>query len=249
MTQKIALVTGGASGIGKATALELARQGVTVVISGRNTEKGAMAVQEIKAAATGQAQVRFESCDVTDEAAVQGLIGKVVQDFGRLDMAVNNAGIYNESATIDQSDTQNFRDMLETNVLGVYYGMKYQIAQMKQQGSGAIVNLASIAGLNGVPWTATYCASKHAVVGLTKAAAVDHAAEGIRINAVAPGAIHTDIIAAQIEAAEAELDAMHPIGRMGQPEEIAQGIVWLLSQNSGFVAGHILNIDGGFQAK
>ncbi|MCM5705212.1 SDR family NAD(P)-dependent oxidoreductase [Larsenimonas salina] len=249
MPHKTALVTGGASGIGKATALKLARQGVTVVISGRNAKKGASAVQEIEALACGQAQVRFMPCDVNDEAAVQRLVRQVVSEFGRLDMAVNNAGIYNESATIDQSDTQNFRDMFETNVLGVYYGMKYQIAQMKQQGGGAIVNLASIAGLNGVPWTGTYCATKHAVVGLTKAAALDHAAEGIRINAVAPGAIHTDIIAAQIEAAEAELDAMHPIGRMGQPEEIAEGIVWLLSQESRFVAGHTLNIDGGFQAK
>lgn len=249
MTNSVALITGGASGIGKATAIKLASKGVTIVISGRGHHSGDAAVKEIEAAATDGAQVRFIQNDVTDEAAMEALVEQVVAEFGRLDMAVNNAGIYTEGATIDQSETQQFRDMLETNVLGLYYGMKYEIAQMKKQGSGSIVNLASIAGLNGIQMTGTYCSSKHAVVGLTKSAAIDHAAEGIRINAVAPGAIRTDIIATGIEADEPGMVAMHPINRLGHADEVANGIAWLLSDEASFVVGHILNIDGGFQAK
>ena len=249
MSNQVALVTGGATGIGKATALKLASQGISVVISGRRQEVGDAAVAEIAAVAQNGAQVRFIRNDITDEASVKAMIEQIVSEFGHLDMAVNNSGIYNEAASMDISNTQNFRDMIEVNVLGVYYGMKYEIEQMRKQGHGAIVNLASIAGLNGVPMTGTYCATKHAVVGLTKASALDHAAQGIRINAVAPGAIRTNIIADQISTNEPALVAMHPIGRIGKPEEIANGIAWLLSDEASFVVGHILNIDGGFQAQ
>ena len=249
MSNQVALITGGATGIGKATAKKLASKGITVVISGRRQALGTAAVKEIEAVATAGAQVRFIQNDVTDEAAVKGLVEQVVAEFGHLDMAVNNAGLYNEAATIDESDTEKFRQMTEVNVMGVYYSMKYEIAQMRRQGKGSIVNLASIAGLNGIPMTGTYVANKHAVVGLTKAAAIDHAAQGIRINAVAPGAIRTDIIADQIAAYEGALASMHPIGRIGEPQEIAAGITWLLSDEASFVVGHILNIDGGFQAK
>lgn len=249
MTNTVALITGGATGIGKATALKLASSGITVVISGRREDVGEAAVAEIEAVAAQGAQVRFIKNDVTDEAAAEAMISQIVAEFGRLDMAVNNAGIYTEAATVDQSDTQKFRDMLETNVLGLYYSMKYEIAQMKKQGGGSIVNLASVAGLYGIPMTATYCSTKHAVVGLTKAAAIDHAAESIRINAVAPGAIRTAIIAKEIEANEAAMIAMQPIGRLGQADEIANGIAWLLSHEASFVAGHVMNIDGDYQAK
>ncbi len=249
MLRKVALITGGASGIGKATAKKLSSNGITVVITGRREALGKSAVKEIEAVATNGAQVRFVRNDITEEASVKAMIEQIVSEFGHLDMAVNNSGIYNEAASMDTSNTQNFRDMIEVNVMGVYYSMKYEIAQMRKQGSGAIVNLASIAGLNGVPMTGTYCATKHAVVGLTKASAIDHAAQGIRINAVAPGAIRTDIIAEQITSNEPALVAMHPIGRIGKPEEIANGIAWLLSDESSFVVGHVLNIDGGFQAQ
>jgi NAD(P)-dependent dehydrogenase (short-subunit alcohol dehydrogenase family) len=249
MTIKTALITGGATGIGKATAKKLASQGINVVISGRREELAKSAITEIEAVAINGAKVKFIRNDVTDEASIQQMITQVVAEFGALDMAVNNAGIYNEAATLDQSDTKKFSDMIDVNVMGVYYCMKYQIAQMLKQGSGAIVNLASIAGLNGVPMTGTYVATKHAVVGLTKSAAIDHAAQGIRINAVAPGAIRTDIIAEQIAANEEALASMHPINRLGNPEEIANGIAWLLSDEASFVVGHTLNIDGGFQAK
>lgn len=249
MTLKTALITGGATGIGKATAKKLASQGVNVVISGRREELANGAITEIESVAINGAKVKFIRNDVTDETAIQQMIAQVVSEFGRLDMAVNNAGVYNEAATLDQSDTKKFNEMMDVNVMGVYYCMKNEIAQMLKQGGGAIVNLASIAGLNGVPMTGTYVATKHAVVGLTKSAAIDHAVQGIRINAVAPGAIRTDIIAEHIAANEEGLSAMHPINRLGYPEEIANGIAWLLSDEASFVIGHTLNIDGGYQAK
>lgn len=254
MVNQVALITGGATGIGKAVARKLVARGVTVVMSGRRQNVGEAAVKEIEAAAQEGAQVRFIQNDVTDETAVKGLIDQVVAEFGRLDYAVNNAAISNETANMVQSGSDNYRDMVNTNILGVYYSMKYELAHMVQQGSGAIVNLASIAGLNGIPYAGPYASTKHAVVGLTKSSALDHATQGIRVNAVAPGAIKTDIIAAQLEGGdenynEASISAMHPMNRLGRPEEVANAICWLLSDEASFVTGHVLNVDGGFQAK
>ena len=254
MTHPVALITGGATGVGKAVALKLASQGTTVVISGRRQEVGDAAVAEIAAAAKGGAQVRFIRNNVSDEKAVQAMIQGIVAEFGRLDLAVNNAGISNETGTLAQSDSRNYRDMVDTNILGVYYCMKHEIAQMLRQGGGSIVNLASIAGLNGILYAGPYGSTKHAVVGLTKSSALDHATQGIRVNAVAPGAIKTDIIAKQLAGGdenynEASIAAMHPMNRLGRPEEVANAICWLLSDEASFVTGHILNVDGGFQAK
>ncbi|SFQ51280.1 NAD(P)-dependent dehydrogenase, short-chain alcohol dehydrogenase family [Variovorax sp. OK605] len=254
MSQQVALITGGATGIGKAVALKLAARGVTVVLSGRRRNVGDAAVAEIAAVARNGAQVRFVQNDVTQEDAVKSMIEGVVAEFGRLDMAVNNAAISNETGTLLQSSSQNYRDMVATNILGVYYSMKFEIAQMVRQGHGAIVNLASIAGLNGIAYAGPYGSTKHAVVGLTKSSALDHATQGLRINAVAPGAIRTDIIAAQLSGSdenynEASISAMHPMNRLGQPEEVANAICWLLSDEASFVTGHVLNVDGGFQAK
>lgn len=249
MSNQVALITGGATGIGKAVALKLASQGTSVIISGRRQETGDIAVAEIAAIAQGGAKVRFVRNDVSDEKAVQAMISGIVAEFGRLDMAVNNAGIFNEYCSLDQSGSENFRDMLDINVMGLYFCMKFEIAQMLKQGGGSIVNLASIAGLNGIPWGGTYAATKHAVVGLTKSSALDHAAQGIRVNAVAPGAIRTDIIAEQLNSNLAELEAMHPMQRVGNPAEVANAICWLLANESSFVTGHVLNVDGGFQAK
>jgi NAD(P)-dependent dehydrogenase (short-subunit alcohol dehydrogenase family) len=251
---QVALITGGASGIGKATALKLASRGINVVISGRREELGAAAVKEVEAVATGGAKVRFIRNDVTDEDDVKAMISRIVSEFGRLDMAVNNAGISNETASLNRSDSSKFSAMVDTNVLGLYYCMKHEITQMLAQGKGSIVNLASIAGLNGMPWAGAYAATKHAVAGLTKSAALDHAAQGVRINGVAPGAVKTDIIAAQLEGNdpnynEQTISAMHPMNRLGRPDEIANGIVWLLSDEASFVTGHIIAIDGGFTAK
>lgn len=252
MAGPIALITGGATGIGKETAKQLATKGVTVIITGRREDEGDKAVREIRSVASSNGSASFIRNDVTDEDAVRSLIGDIVRQYGRLDMAVNNAGISNENKTLDQSDSAAFKAMLDTNVLGLYFCMKHEIRQMHSQGGGAIVNLASIAGMNGIPWASAYAATKHAVVGLTKSSALDHAKQGIRINAVAPGAIRTDLIQGQIKLGqydEKTISAMHPMDRMGNPSEIARGICWLLSEEATFVTGHVLNIDGGFQAK
>ena len=251
---KVALITGGATGIGKSVAKILASRGTTVIISGRREAEGAKAVNEIQAVAQGSATVHFIKNDVSQEDQVQQLFENAVTEFGRIDMAVNNAGIFNESASLGDSDSIAFKAMLDVNVLGLYYCMKQEIRQMTRQGAGSIVNLASIAGLNGIAWTGTYAATKHAVVGLTKSGALDYATKNIRINAVAPGATRTDIIAAQLEGGgehynEAIISAMHPMNRLGKPEEVANAICWLLSDEAAFVTGHILNVDGGFQAK
>lgn len=249
MRQKVAIITGGATGIGKSTALILARQGVKVIITGRREEVGHQAVAEIQAAG---GDVAFITADVGNEDDVRKVIEFAVEKYGRLDLAVNNAGISNENKVIAASEPENFQAMLQTNVFGLYLCMKYEIEQMLKNGGGSIVNLASIAGLNGIPYAGTYAATKHAVVGLTKSGALDYATQNVRINAVAPGAIKTDLIERQIELGqydETSISAMHPMGRMGNPEEIANGIVWLLSDEASFVTGHILNIDGGFQAK
>jgi NAD(P)-dependent dehydrogenase (short-subunit alcohol dehydrogenase family) len=249
MNLKVALITGGASGIGKATALLLARQGVRVVISGRREALGQAVVREIKAEGF---EAAFVIGDVNSEASVRQQIEFAVNKYRRLDLAVNNAGIANETKTIGESDPAKFQAMVQTNVMGLYLCMKWEIEQMLKTGGGSIVNLASIAGLNGISYAGPYAATKHAVVGLTKSGALDYATRNIRINAVAPGAVKTDIIEQQLALGqfdEAYVSAMHPMARMGRPDEIANGIVWLLSDQASFVTGHILNIDGGFQAK
>ena len=249
MAQQVALITGGATGIGKETAKILAARGVKIVLTGRRADVGAAAVEELRRLG---GDATFVTADVGDEADVRRMVDVAVSTYGGLDMAVNNAGIANETAPLGDSDTANFEAMLRTNVLGVYLSMKYQIQRMLTQGGGAIVNLASIAGLNGIPYAGPYAATKHAVVGLTKSGALDYATRNVRVNAVAPGAIATDLIAQQIALGQydaAAIAAMHPMARMGRPEEIARGIAWLLSDEASFVTGHVLNIDGGFQAK
>ncbi len=249
MKRKVALITGATAGIGGITALLLAERGVKVALSGRRKELGRKLVDDIKAKG-GEAEF-FES-SVDDERQVRELVHAVVAKYGALDMAVNNAGISNETKALAESNTDNFQAMLRTNVMGVYLCMKYEIGQMLRNGGGAIVNLASIAGLNGIPWSGPYASTKHAVVGLTKSAALDYANQKVRINAVAPGAIKTDIIVNSIRQGtydEKMIRQMHPMDRMGNPEEIGYGIRWLLSEEASFVTGHVLNIDGGFQAK
>src|ERR1700759_256358 len=249
MAHKVAVITGGATGIGKSTAMLLARKGIKVVISGRREAVGQKVVEEILAQGGDAA---FIAADVDNETHVSQMIEFAVKKYGRLDLAVNNAGISNETKTIGDSDPAKFQAMLQTNVMGVYLCMKYEIQQMLKNGGGSIVNLASIAGLNGIPYAGPYAATKHAVVGLTKSGGLDYAKRNVRIKAGAPGAIRTDLIEAQIvlgQYNESMISGMHPMQRMGKPEEVANGICWLLSAEASFVTGHILNIDGGFQAK
>ncbi|HAS44520.1 MAG TPA: short-chain dehydrogenase [Microscillaceae bacterium] len=247
---KTVIITGGSTGIGKATAKKFATEGYNVVISGRNEGRGKQVAQEI--AASG-AKCIFIKADVQKETEVVHLVDKTVEQFQRLDCMVNNAGISGDnSAFLAEGTTENFKNVLDTNVLGLFYCMKYAIKKMKgnKQG-GSIVNLASIAGLNGIPYAVQYCASKHAVVGLTKGAAVEYATQGIRINAIAPGAIKTDILQAAIDSGsytEESIAATHPMKRMGTVEDIANGIYYLGSDQSPFMSGAILSVDGAYNA-
>lgn len=250
MENKTVIVTGGNGGIGKATALTFAQKGYNVVITGRNSVSGEEVVQALRAFGVA---AEFKQVDIRQENEVLALINETVQQFGKLDAFVNNAGIPGkENGRLAECSTENFRDLLETNVLGLFYGMKYAIQAMLKTGGGSIVNLASIAGANGIPFAAQYCSSKHAVVGLTKAAAVEYAAQGIRVNAIAPGAIKTDILNTAIETgaySEESIASLHPMNRLGTVADIANGIVYLASDASSFMTGNILFVDGGFNAK
>ncbi|SHJ24036.1 SDR family NAD(P)-dependent oxidoreductase [Aquimarina spongiae] len=247
---KTVIITGGSTGIGKATARKFASEGYNVVISGRNEERGNHVAQEISK--TGATCI-FLKTDVQKEEEVINLIGKTVELFQHLDCIVNNAGISGDnSCFLAEGTTENFREVIETNVIGLFYCMKHAIHKMKdnEQG-GSIVNLASIAGLNGIPYAVQYCASKHAVVGLTKGAAVEYATQGIRVNAIAPGAIKTDILQAAIDSGsytEESIAETHPMKRMGTVEDIANGIFYLGSEQSPFMSGAILSVDGAYNA-
>ncbi|MGW3353776.1 SDR family NAD(P)-dependent oxidoreductase [Nonomuraea rubra] len=247
---KVAVITGGATGIGKETAKLLVADGVHVVLSGRREDVGKRAVVELT---QDGGSASFVVADMDSPESITALFDGVLSEYGRLDYAVNNAGLAHETAAIADADPVKFQEMLSTNVMGLFLCLQREIKEMLASGrGGAVVNLASIAGLNGIPYSGPYAATKHAVVGLTKTAGLEYSAQGVRVNAVAPGAIKTDIIARAITLGqydEETITAMHPIGRMGQPKEIAEGIHWLLSDKASFVAGAILNIDGGFQAK
>jgi NAD(P)-dependent dehydrogenase (short-subunit alcohol dehydrogenase family) len=246
---KVALVTGGASGIGRATALAFAREGAKVVVSDVVVAGGEETVALIKAAG-GEAQ--FMKADVAKPAEVDALIAQVVAAYGRLDCAFNNAGIEGSmTSTLDCSE-ENFDRTIAINLKGVWLCMKAEIAQMLKQGGGAIVNTASVAGLVGFAGLPAYVASKHGVVGLTKTAALEYAKSGIRINAVCPGGIQTPMLErlfqSQPQAGEA-IAAMEPVGRLGKPEEIAEAAVWLCSDAASFVTGLPMAVDGGLIAQ
>jgi len=243
------IITGGTTGIGKATAMAFGKKGYNVVITSRNENKEKSIVAEFQEKGL---EVTFYPLDVRNEEDVKSLIEKVVAKFGRLDVMVPNAGIAGDSFLLENSTTQNLVDLFETNIKGVYLCMKYATIAMMKNGKGSIVNVASIAGLNGLPYNAQYCASKHAVVGMTKAAAIEYAPKGIQINAVAPGAIKTDILNTAINAgtfSEETISAMHPMNRMGTSEDIANAIVFLASDDCPFMTGAILSVDGGYNAK
>ncbi|MDI1321222.1 MAG: glucose 1-dehydrogenase [Algoriphagus sp.] len=247
--KKTVIITGGTTGIGKATAIAFGKKGYNVVVTSRIANKESEIVADIKI--TG-AEAAFYQLDVTDEQAVAKCIDHVVTRFGKLDTIVNNAGIALGAALLADSESEDLKQMLDTNVMGVFYGMKYAIKAMLKTGGGSIVNLASIAGANGLLYTAPYCASKHAVVGLTKGSAIDYATHGIRINAIAPGAIKTDIIQGAIDTgaySEESIAAIHPMMRLGDAEDIANGIVFLSSDDCLFMTGTILFVDGGYNAK
>ena len=247
---KVALVTGGASGIGRATALAFAREGAKTVASDVDVEGGDETVCMIK---NSGGEATFVKADVSLSDEVEVLVHKTVETYGQLDCAFNNAGLEREYSNPDERYAEEtFQSVIDTNLKGVWLCMKYEIPQMLEQGFGAIVNTSSVAGLVGVPHQPIYVASKHGVSGMTKSAAVEYADRGIRINAVCPGLINTpllDRIHASNPDMKAEADSWQPIGRPGQPEEIAEAVIWLCSDKASFVVGHMMTIDGGLVAR
>jgi NAD(P)-dependent dehydrogenase (short-subunit alcohol dehydrogenase family) len=245
---KAVLVTGGAGGIGRAAALAFARAGARVAVSDVNAAGGDETVGLI---AQAGAEAIFVNADVSREAEVEMLIAKTVAAFGRLDCAFNNAGIEEESKPLADCDEALFDRIMAVNVKGAWLCMKHEIRQMLKQGGGAIVNTASVAGLVGAPLQPVYAASKHAVVGMTKTAAAEYGKAGIRINSVCPGVIRTPMLERAIEREprrEKSIVKVHPIGRIGEAEEIAGAVLWLCSDAASFVTGHQLAVDGGLTA-
>jgi len=245
---KVALITGAGSGIGRACAEAYARAGARVVVSDRDVAGGEETVRRL-AEAGGEAL--FVAADVADPAACAGLVARTLERFGRLDCACNNAGIGGEqNPTADYSD-EGWQQVIGVNLSGVFYCMKHEIAGMLAGGGGAIVNMASILGQVGFATAPAYVAAKHGVLGLTKTAALEYAAQGIRVNAVGPAFIHTPMIAAFEEDPERSqmLLSLHPIGRLGNPEEVAAAVLWLSSEAASFVTGAYLPVDGGYLAR
>ena len=243
---KVALVTGAGQGMGLAAAKAFAAEGATVVLADVNEGLVQAAAKELMASGHRALAVR---CDVADESQVSEMVEKAVSAFGRLDAAFNNAGVQSPAVeTADASSTE-FDRVIAINLKSVWTCMKYELLHMRKQGSGAIVNNSSIGGLIGLPGRAIYHASKHGVIGLTRSAALEYAAVGIRINAICPGTIDTPMVQEMIakdHAAMKEILQEQPIGRLGRAEEIASVVIWLCGPGSTFVIGHALAVDGGF---
>jgi len=251
LDSKTALVTGGGSGIGRAASLAYAMDGAQVVVADVNVEGGEETVQQIKEAGGDAILVHADVSKIED---TQAMVTQAVEAFGSLDCAFNNAGISGGRERLLTADyrEEDWDRVISINLKGVWLCMKAEIPQMLKQGGGAIVNTASIAGLVGLSGTVAYVAAKHGVTGLTKAASMEYAKDGIRVNSVCPGYIHTPLVQPTFEANEGmeeRVASRHPMGRLGEPEEIAQAVVWLSSDAAGFVTGHNLPVDGGYMAQ
>ena len=246
---KIAVVTGGSSGIGRATAQIFAREGAKVVVADVGVEGGAETVRLIN---DSGGEATFVQTDVAQPADVEAMVKKTVETYGRLDCAFNNAGIEGVVQPTVGYDEADWDRVISINLTGVWLCMKYELQQMLTQGGGAIVNTASIAGLVGLPGFSAYVAAKHGVNGLTKTAALEYAKSGIRVNAVCPGAIRTPMFergARDNPGIEEQVVAAEPIGRMAEPAEVGEAVVWLCSDAASFVTGQPMAVDGGWVAQ
>jgi len=246
LQDKVIIVTGGGSGMGRDASLALARAGARVVIGNRSAKAGADLVEEIVAAG-GQAQ--FRVTDVSRAADCEALVALAMDKYGRLDAAFNNAGLQREFNDIHETPVEDFSDVIDINLKGMLYMMKYETAAMLRSGGGAIVNNASIFGLKAMPRTAYYVAAKHGIVGATRAAALDYATRNIRVNAICPGPIKTPSFDRVTGGDEHMYDDGVPMHRIGQPREISAAVLWLLSGHSSYVTGATLSVDGGMSAE
>lgn len=244
---KVALVTGGASGIGRATALAFAKKGAKVaVVDWKENDEIVDLIKELGSEAI------FIKCDVSKAEEVTAMVVKTIAAFGRLDYAFNNAGIEGTQANTFDCTEENWDKTIAVNLKGIWLCMKYEIPELLKQGKGAIVNCASVAGLIGFAGLPAYVASKHGVVGLTKTTALEYAKLGIRVNAVCPGVIQTpmiDRLTGKTKEAIEQFTGLEPMGRFGLPEEIANAVVWMCSDEASFVSGHAMTVDGGFVAQ
>lgn len=244
---KIAIVTGGSFGIGRAAAIAFAERGAKVVIADWVEDN-----ETLNAIKSEGGDAIFIKCDVSSEESVRSMVDKTIAQYGRLDYAFNNAGIEGISAPTHECTNENWDKTIGINLKGVWLCMKHEIPHMMKQGKGAIVNNASIAGLVGFVNIPAYVASKHGILGLTKNAALEYAKFGIRVNAVCPGVIKTAMIdrfTGKDKVVEKQFESMEPIGRMGQPEEVAQAVIWLCSDAASFVTAHPMVVDGGWVAQ
>ncbi|HVJ50835.1 MAG TPA: glucose 1-dehydrogenase [Aliidongia sp.] len=244
MSKPVILITGALTGIGRATALAFADQGVRLVVSGRRDAEGAALAAELQAR---NVEARFIRADVRHEDEVRALIEQTVGAFGRLDVLVNNAGTEGTPGPVTEQTAETFTAMFDTNVLGTFFGMKHALRAMQAQGSGSIVNISSTMGERGAPNMALYVATKHAVEGLTKSAAIEAAAFGVRVNAVAPGPVETEMLDRLTGSPEKKqaFYAAIPMKRGGRPQEVADAIVFLGSEKASFITGQIVRVNGG----
>ena len=246
MKDKVVLITGASMGMGKAATIKFAQAGAAVVVAdineaAANALANELTAQGYKAIAIG--------CDVSNAVQVKAMINKTVETYGRLDAAFNNAGIQNPSTDIADYEEEEYDRILNINLKGVWLCMKYELQQMRKQGSGAIVNNSSLAGLVGAPGRAPYAAAKHGIIGLTKSAAAEYASKGIRVNAVCPGTINTPMVDQMISTGDLSKEMseqLAPIGRLGEAEEVAETVFWLCSSGASYVVGQAISVDGGY---
>jgi NAD(P)-dependent dehydrogenase (short-subunit alcohol dehydrogenase family) len=243
---RTALVTGGGSGIGAATAILYAKHGANVIIADLNEKGGNQITSKIKEEG---GQAIFVKADVSKAPECENLIRQSLNGFGRLDIAFNNAGIGGEQNTVADMSIEGWQKVIDVNLNSVFYCLKYELPAMMKNGKGSVVNMSSIMGQVGFANSSAYVAAKHGVVGLTKTAALEFSSKGIRINAIGPAVINTPLLSALDEAMKQSLVKLHPVGRLGSPEEVAEMVVWLSSDGASFATGAYYALDGGYLAQ